>query len=313
MAINLTTVPTRSVPVRSQAKAAPPAPAAAPVKPAADVALVVGGTHMPTVSKEAIATLSNTFAPERVNVEYPASMALPFLGGLPGGASVAAGAEKLVAMAKDATAAGKKVVLWGFSQGAVVVNAAARLLAADPNGPARDQVTLVRAADPSTPGMGIFNALPAALTGSQQLTPEMIKAPDTPYDAIVIVNQYDGFADFPSKPNPLAALNAMVGTLYQHGPSQTVDLSKVPAKNVTMTVNALGATTTTYLVPAKNVPLTQPLRDLGIPAAWVDGLDGFLRPAIEAGYDRPGTTPARAAATRPAARPGRSAQTKRAA
>ena len=286
--------------------------AAAPVKVVADTALVVGGTSFPTMSQEMMKGLTNTFANTLVNVPYPAAIK-GFFGNLALGDSVAAGADTLVAMAKDVTASGKKVVLWGISQGALVVDAAARALATDPNRPAHDAITLVRVADPATAGTGFLNFLGPILSLWQKVNPSLRKPAESPFDSIVVVNQYDGFADFPNKLNPIAALNAIVGLVYRHGQTATVDLAGVPAKNVTTSVNSLGATTTTYLVPAKNLPLTQPLRDLGVPAAWVDGLDGFLRPMIEAGYDRPGTTPARASATRPAATPGRIAQRKRAA
>ena len=48
---------------------------------------------------------------------------------------------------------------------------------------------------------------------------------------------------------------------------------------------------TTYFVPTKNLPLTHPLRDIGIPDRVVDRIDQVVRPIVDAGYlrhDQPG-------------------------
>ncbi|MGI9126189.1 MAG: PE-PPE domain-containing protein, partial [Mycobacterium sp.] len=66
--------------------------------------------------------------------------------------------------------------------------------------------------------------------------------------------------------------------------AQDADLSTVPAQNITTTTNGQGGTTTTYLVPTEQLPLTMPLRQLGVPSGWVDSLDDGLRPIIDAGY-----------------------------
>ena len=50
---------------------------------------------------------------------------------------------------------------------------------------------------------------------------------------------------------------------------------------------------TTYLVPTENLPLTQVFRDVGVPDALVDKADQVLRPVVDAGYvrhDQPGDT-----------------------
>lgn len=52
------------------------------------------------------------------------------------------------------------------------------------------------------------------------------------------------------------------------------------------TVNSRGATTTTYLVPVNHLPLTLPLRYLGMSDAEVDQIDSVLQPQIDAAYAR---------------------------
>jgi len=41
-----------------------------------------------------------------------------------------------------------------------------------------------------------------------------------------------------------------------------------------------------YLIPRPHLPLTQPLRDLGVKPEVVDRLDDTLRPIVDAGYSR---------------------------
>lgn len=75
---------------------------------------------------------------------------------------------------------------------------------------------------------------------------------------------------------------------------------------LSQTTNSRNATTTVYLVPTNQLPLTMPLRQLDIPDPLVDRIDTVLRPVIDAGYSRDhkpkasaGTAPkaSRAAAT----------------
>jgi hypothetical protein len=60
----------------------------------------------------------------------------------------------------------------------------------------------------------------------------------------------------------------------------------VPKRNITETTNDLGGRTTSYLVPTKDLPLTQPLRQVGVPRSIVDEVDKHLRPVVDAGYKR---------------------------
>ena len=78
---------------------------------------------------------------------------------------------------------------------------------------------------------------------------------------------------------------------YVHPVAHFSDLSGVPPQNITSTVNSQGGTYGLYLVPAKQLPLTMPLRQAGVPDEVVDELDANLRPAIDAAYARNRTQP----------------------
>ena len=263
-----------------------PAEAAAPAPPRAAETLVVGGTSFPSVSAATMASFANTFSANLVNVPYPAQLS-PFAGQMSLGQSVAVGAATLVQMIETSLATTGSLVVWGISQGALVINAAAKVLAAEPNRPDPAALTLVRVADPATPSTGMLNFLPEVVMSLLQTGSEMRVAAETPFNTVIIVNSYDAFSDFPRNPNPVAVLNALAGLVYRHGQTAFVDLASVPAENISVTVNAYGATTTTYRVPSTDLPLTRPLRDAGVPKAWVDALDRVLQPMAGARDARP--------------------------
>ena len=60
----------------------------------------------------------------------------------------------------------------------------------------------------------------------------------------------------------------------------------MPPQNIFVTVNSKGATQTAYFLPTQLLPLTRPLRDMGVPNELVDQLDGVVRPMVDAGYSR---------------------------
>ncbi len=259
---------------------------AAPTNAAA--ALVVGGTSFPSMDTSLMSTFTTTFAAQLINVRYPAQL-YPFTSGDFLGASVAAGVNSLLGLLETTYTAGEHLVLWGISQGALVLDATMGVLAADPHAPAPSDLTFVRVADPAAPITGMLNFLPDLVFSQVLHVDSAVRsaAGNSPYNSIVVINEFDAFADFPDKPwNLLAVANALAGLVYRHGQTATADLADVPVQNITTTVNSLGATTTTYVVPSPFLPLTQALRDAGVADSAVDKLDTILRPAIDAGYTR---------------------------
>ncbi len=114
------------------------------------------------------------------------------------------------------------------------------------------------------------------------------RVPQSPYPTTIVIGEYDGWADPPDRPWNLVSLaNAVMGMAYVHGPTiAAADPIDVPPENTTV-----DGTVTTHLVPTKNLPLTPPDRDVGIPESVVDRADQFLRPIVDAGYrrhDQPG-------------------------
>lgn len=254
--------------------------------PAATV-LMIGGKGQSVLSDAEMASvLAGRYAGDtRVSVEWPAQ-AWPLTGltSLTVGQSVAVGIEHLEDAIDEAS--GPTVVL-GISQGSLVVDAVQRRLAA--NG-TNAQLSFVTIAGMNR-GNGIFTHFRGVYLPILDYTPQA--EPVTPYDTIVVAKEYDGWAHFPDRPwNLLATLNAIAGSGIipgfsgVHDATVSADLSQVPQKNITTTVNSRGGTTTSYLVPTQDLPLLQPLRDWGVPKPLVDAVNQLLKPVVDAGYSR---------------------------
>jgi hypothetical protein len=206
-------------------------------------------------------------------VNYPASL-LPVIDPPTLGQSISIGTANLDAAIK---AAPGPIVVSGLSQGAVVIDAEQAALATDPHAPPANNVTFVTFGDPER---GVMMYLPVGL---KALGFTVTRAPVSQYNTDVVVGQYDFWANPPTRPwNLLADANAIAGIKYAHTPSSLAYKSQ--AVLTSQTTNARGGVTTTYLVPAKQLPLTEPLRSLGVPTKIVDRVDKALRPIIDAGY-----------------------------
>ncbi len=275
---------------------------------AASATLVVGGTTFPTMTPQQMAMLTNTDSDDLINVTYPAQL-WPATDGLQLGASVDIGTTNLLAAINATATTGTTVAVWGISQGALVLDAAQRELAAHPaTAPAASSLVFIRVADPANPGNGMLSYVPDNILSTILDYPTSARsAPESQYNTIIITNEYDGFADWPDRPwNLVADLNALVGLYYRHGQTAIANLADAPPQNITATTNSLGATTTTYLVPSPVIPLTQALRDLGMSANAVDRIDSIVVRIIHAGYaryDTTSTTHAPISPTPPAAAP----------
>ncbi|WP_396898609.1 PE-PPE domain-containing protein [Mycolicibacterium sp.] len=212
-------------------------------------------------------------------VDYPASLwPLPLITSPTAGRSIAAGTDNVVAAVNRSDGT---VVVVGLSQGSVVADGAMAKLDADPNGPDPSQVRFIVFGDPQR---GIARLVPEG-TYIPLLDWRATPPADTKYDVDVIVGEYDPLSDYPDRPwNLVTDANAAFGMAYVHtqlGVSEPGDLQELSRET-----NSKGGTTTTYLDPAENLPLTRPLRDVGVPEKLVDRADDVLRPIVDAGYSR---------------------------
>jgi hypothetical protein len=199
------------------------------------------------------------------------------------GTSVSIGTAMLIAAVENAVG---PLVIIGTSQGAMVVQQAEAALNNDPSVPS--STTFILIADPN---YGLVQTLAGVYIPILDFTPVAI--PETRFNTIIVANQYDWIGDPMKQPwNLLTELNALAAFAAVHPYAQNADLSSVPQANITTTTNSQNGTTTTYLVPTEQLPLTMPLRQFGVPADVVDGIDKQLRTIIDVGYTAPLPGPA---------------------
>jgi hypothetical protein len=256
----------------------------------AAIAITVKGTQADHPAPYPEQLLPKVFANDSVTrIDYPAAT-------LGMDASIAVATAGIVNAVQNAVG---PVVVAGFSQGAVAVAHAKQVLMALPpqQRPLPSNLSFITIGDPAGPG-GILKVLPFRIP-ILDLSP--ITAPATPYDSVIVNGEYDGWGDFPDRPwNLVSLLNAALGIAYVHGHYETVpgglDISTVPAANITTTTNSLGGHTTQYLIPTAQLPLVQPLRDIGIPEPIVAAIEQPLKAIVDAGYARNDATSAAPAA-----------------
>lgn len=129
--------------------------------------------------------------------------------------------------------------------------------------------------------------------------------PQTQYQVIDVSRQYDMASDFPDYPlNLLALLNSLAAFTVIHTEYEDVDM--YDDANIVWKEGNI----TYVFVPTKNLPLLEPLRQLGL-TDLADALNEPLKKIVERGYDRsylptpigePATPPAPSAAPDQAAR-----------
>lgn len=178
------------------------------------------------------------------------------------------------------TANGRSVVVAGHSMGSIVIDREEAYLATDPNAPSPSQLTFVEFANPERGLAHVFfpvgTTVPAI--GYTSAAP-----PVSQYNTAVVYHQYEGFSDPPDRPwHLLADVNAIAGVAYDHIPTEYA--SQADVVEVSSVTDALGGTTTTYLIPATTLPLLTPLQRLGVPTPIVSDLNTILTPIVNEGY-----------------------------
>ncbi|MCZ8379209.1 PE-PPE domain-containing protein [Mycobacterium sp. CPCC 205372] len=176
----------------------------------------------------------------------------------------------------------------GYSQGAsAVVRAVKDLEADEESGYTPGNVVVILAANPRRNDGGLLTRFPAftlplvGATFGEGTTSGETKI-------IQVTKQYDGVADAPVYfLNPVADANAILGYVYLHSgyyQDVTIDPDNPPADAVVST----DGNVTDILLPnaVGQLPLTQPLRSLGVPDDVIAALDPLLRAVIETAYDR---------------------------
>jgi diacyltrehalose acyltransferase len=186
----------------------------------------------------------------------------------------------------------------GLSEGSLVLDAEQARLANDPTAPPPDQLNFATFGDPIARhafGQSFLTAMFPVGSVVPALDYRIPPPFESQYDTKMFVSAYDSIADFPDRPDNLFALaNTLMGLATGHTAVAFTNPSMVPPQNIRTTVNSKGATTTTYLIPEKHLPLVMPLAYIGIDEDTLNKLDAILIPRVNAGYSRnddPSTAP----------------------
>jgi hypothetical protein len=244
----------------------------------------------------------NTSAFTCVGVPYPGTI-WPLSGESSDtlGVSTAAGKAALDAIIKSTP--GPKIVS-GISQGSIILTQELAALATDPAAPPASELVFIAVADPSRPN-GILPQYSFPSGNWPVLDIPTAVNLNTQYNGIVMVQQWDGVADYPQNHvnNWLGVINAVAGFLmlhcflaqnygcqigYQVLPSsdgKVLGYSVTPTttnyKILNTTTYPLGGKVTTYLMPSWPVPLFDSF------PIWVWDIGSLILGAvIEAGYNR---------------------------
>ncbi len=268
---------------------------------AADTALIVGGTGIPTPPQSYVDAIQNLYLDPLGYGSYtPVSVTTPEQyypltgpNSVTVDTSVAEGVTALDAAIRSQLAAGNnpvgnKVVVVGYSQGASVTSQEAADLAASPNPPSPDQVSFILLGDPSTPNGGFTTryqipGTPPLSLPALGLTFNTAPTGGTPYPTTVYNQEYDLAGDAPQYPlNFLSDLNATLGFVTQHGGYLNLTPDQISSA---VQLQTTGGNTTYYMIPTPNLPLLAPVRLLplvGDPLA--DLVQPDLRVLVNLGY-----------------------------
>lgn len=223
-----------------------------------------------------------------VPLEYPAQLGVVSgWGALTVDQSTAVGQQLLHAtlLREIAAANGEPVHVVGLSEGTLVIERELDYLRTATDAPDPKDVTFYVFGDMQR-GVGdmYLRGLTIPFIG-QTFRP----VPESKYDVVVVNEQWDGWAIAPDRPwNAIAVVNAIMGAVYTvngtNDHSRTALDSLDDAVLMSEVTSQAGGTTKTYMVPRSELPITRPLRQLGIPGWVVDEIDKMLMPIVAYGY-----------------------------
>jgi hypothetical protein len=189
---------------------------------------------------------------------------------------------------EDAMAAhpNESLVIFGYSQSAVIANRVKRKLAEQyPAGTEAPDIDFVLGGDPNLPNGGLFARFPGLYIPILDWSFDGPAPTDTQFDTVEITRQYDFLADFPLYPlNVISDLNALLGFLYVH--TYPFDVTLAPDPSTSPPIQSQYGDTTYYFFETQDLPLFAPLRMLGVPEPVIDVVEPFFRVIVELGYDR---------------------------
>ena len=187
-----------------------------------------------------------------------------------------------------------KILVVGYSEGALVAERERRNLANDAAAPPPSQVSFVLIASANLPNGGIFSRLPGL--NIPFFVSSNGPAGPSEYTTTFVTNEYDPYGDFPAYFNLLSLANTIAAIQYVHPDAyyDSVDYDPIsgtaaPGVLVTHVTRPDGNATETYVfVHTDHLPLLAPLRQ-GFAAVgltpFTEPILGAVEPLIRVGVD----------------------------
>ena len=178
------------------------------------------------------------------------------------------------------------LVIYGYSQGAMVANLEKRKLAEQyPVGTTAPDIDFVLSGDPNLPNGGFAARFPGLYVPILDLSFNGSAPTGTQFDTVEINRQYEGVSDFPLYPlNVISLFNALLGVFYVH--FHDFDVSLLSDPSTSPPIVSQHGDTTYYFFETSDLPLFGPLRTLVVPEPVIDVFEPFFREIVELGYDR---------------------------
>lgn len=244
---------------------------------------VIGiGGRGDALSERLPAKLNNTIVPPGdtyIGTEYPASFNLD--------GSVRTG---MPVLHQHLVTTSGKVLVAGYSLGALLVEQLKRDVAASDEPPSPLDLSFLQIATPFIPNGGVFARFPGFFIPG--VVSAMGPALPTQYNTTYVINEYDLWGDFPAYFNPVSVLNAVLGHAYAHADAyyDPVDPA-AEANHIKVVQNSAGGVDTYILVPTSRLPLLGPLRDIAhhlgltpVSERLLGLVEPLLRVIIDMGY-----------------------------
>jgi hypothetical protein len=255
------------------------------------VALILGGTDVPTQSPTNVANILTTY----IDPLFPGAVGqalttpeqfYPLVGKLTFDQSISQGETILNSAIQSQIAAGNRVVVWATSQSSTVATAEIEHLMAT-GSPYTHQLSFILTGDPNNPDGGILARFPGLDIPGIGLSSSPATPPNSPYQTIIYTNQYDGISDFPRYPlDVVSDANAVAGFLFGEHDYSYLTLSDVAGAIQLATSPGYTGNTTYYFHLTQDLPLLNPLRWYGGTEgnALADLLQPDLRVLVDMGY-----------------------------
>ncbi len=256
------------------------------------VALIMGGTSVPLPGPGYVSDINNNYIQPLFSGAIPQALftpeqfwpVTPGLGNLTFNQSVAQGVTLLNDAINTQLALGNKVVAFGYSQSATIVNnEILALMAMGTGAPDPGDLSFIMVGAPNNPDGGLLARFPGFYIPFLDVSFNGATPAANPYPTSIFTAQYDGIAHAPQyRLNILSDINAIMGYFYVHG--NYPDLMSGQAIQLPTSPGYTG-NTDYYMYLTQDLPLVQPIRDIpyaGPPLA--DLIQPQLRVLVDLGY-----------------------------